>query len=492
MSSSPTIVLNIQASGVGEAITAINQVQAATKKLGNEGSGGLMGSIAGGEMLAHGLEKAAEFVKDFAKESMEMAVHMSEAIEKSQMGGKAFQEFAYAAKFSGASMETITVAMKKLSENVVDGSAELKAYGVDMAALKGKTPEEQFRTLMARMEEIKDPAEKADFAMKAFGRSGEELIPMSAHFKELTSEADQLGVVMKDGAMQCTKDLIEGAKKLWMELQVSFVNSITIIENWALKSWAYAQWMWNSFKMIADNVISNVCTDLYLIPDNILILGKWINNNFSEIMQHLPSVAWDAGVMIAKSLFDAITQGLRGVVCAVYHIFEAIEDRNPEHLKNAFKSFFAVDFWEGIQGNWNKMWDKMEADTNLKRPNFLGLKITEGLDAGFADNDKKLDEAKKKADDLLEKYRKTILNPNNTTGDVSKGAGDTFKLAGAAAYGSAEAYKSISQYNAQTNGVENLQLIEQRKMNDKLDELKSEVAYNTQEGGSGLDAYQFA
>ena len=69
MSSSPTIVLNIQASGVGEAITAINQVQAATKKLGNEGSGGLMGSIAGGEMLAHGLEKAAEFVKDFAKES---------------------------------------------------------------------------------------------------------------------------------------------------------------------------------------------------------------------------------------------------------------------------------------------------------------------------------------------------------------------------------------------------------------------------------------
>ena len=491
MSSSPTIVLNIQASGVGEAITAINQVQAATKKLGNEGSGGLMGSIAGGELLAHGLEKAAAFVKDFAKESLDMAVSMSEAIEKSQMGGKAFQEFAFAAKFSGASMDTITIAMKKLSENVVNGSAELKAYGVDMAALKGKTPEDQFRTLMERMEEIKDPAEKADFALKAFGKSGMDLIPMAAHFKELTGEAEELGVVMNDGALQCARDMVEDFKKLWMQMQVLFVNSLPAIREWGDKAVAVFQY----FSDTENGMINNIIDDVEGLVKNFGIAFDWLRENWDKLLKHWPETLEDFALFAGRTLLDGFLNPIKVIAEAFEKLWHGIKTGSASEMTDAALSAILLpqDIIEkqikSFKENSKQLFEDLAKDTGSSIPKFLDLK---GLFAGQEENYKKfldaLDaaEAKHKAYDAL--GSKSNLAPGASAKDIT----DTSKLAGAAAYGSAEAYKTIAQYNAQTNGVENLQLIEQRKMNDKLDELKSEVAYNTQEGGSGLDAYQFA
>ena len=62
-------------------------------------------------------------------------------------------------------------------ESAADTVAKL---GLDLDALKRKTPADQFRALGAAINEVKDPSQRAALAMEIFGRSGAELLSVFA------------------------------------------------------------------------------------------------------------------------------------------------------------------------------------------------------------------------------------------------------------------------------------------------------------------------
>lgn len=109
----------------------------------------------------------------------------------------------YAAQQGGASAEQLEVAIRTLQRGMVDAgdgtgpAAEAFArLGVNVAALRNLSADEQFTRIARAVGEIQDPALRTATAMQLFGRSGTSLLPAIANLDALSSEAERLGAVM--------------------------------------------------------------------------------------------------------------------------------------------------------------------------------------------------------------------------------------------------------------------------------------------------------
>jgi hypothetical protein len=102
---------------------------------------------------------------------------------------------------SGVGADKVGTAVNKLQKFMDAASdssskqAELMgSLGISMADLEGKTPTEQMQIFAQKISGIQDPTERAATAMKVFGKSGGELLPLFADFSgELETAQGQLG-----------------------------------------------------------------------------------------------------------------------------------------------------------------------------------------------------------------------------------------------------------------------------------------------------------
>lgn len=88
--------------------------------------------------------------------------------------------------------------MQKFLDDAAQGTQlnieTMGRLGVTMDELKGKTPTEQMQVLAERISAIQDPTERGALAMKVFGKSGGELLPLLQNFSgELATAKSQLG-----------------------------------------------------------------------------------------------------------------------------------------------------------------------------------------------------------------------------------------------------------------------------------------------------------
>jgi len=129
-----------------------------------------------------------------------------------------FQKLAFAANRSGASIDDIEKAFKRMSSTVFDAERNVKeskdaleSLGLTVDDLKGKKPEEQFKIIATALNEIEDASTKAALAQDVFGRSGTNLIPMIGDMEQLREEIEKIGVVANEDveAAESFKDSIE-------------------------------------------------------------------------------------------------------------------------------------------------------------------------------------------------------------------------------------------------------------------------------------------
>jgi hypothetical protein len=142
----------------------------------------------------------------------------SKAVEESQKLGvsvETLQELGHAADLSGSSFEGATGALKKFSKFVGDaskGSKEnrkaLKELNLDYKKLAdGTIPlDEGLLRVADKFKGMKSVAERNALAMKYFGRSGVDLIPLLSEGREgieaLRKEAHELGLVLDEETAQ--------------------------------------------------------------------------------------------------------------------------------------------------------------------------------------------------------------------------------------------------------------------------------------------------
>lgn len=140
---------------------------------------------------------------------------IGDTAERTGISRERFQELSFAAKLSGSSADTLAGALQKMQINIgaaTAGSKELKemfkGLGINIkdASGKVKSSDALFDTFVDRISKIKDPSLQAQAAVKIFGKSATELLPLirggGAGLKEMSAEARRLGVVISEDAVR--------------------------------------------------------------------------------------------------------------------------------------------------------------------------------------------------------------------------------------------------------------------------------------------------
>lgn len=140
---------------------------------------------------------------------------IGDTAERTGASRERLQQLGFAAQLTGSSAETMAGALMKMNLAVgsaTKGSKEFKemfaGLGIKLKNTDGslKSTDEQFNMFVDRIAKIKNPTLQAQAAVKIFGKSATELLPLirggSAGLGEMTAEAARLGIVLSDDAVR--------------------------------------------------------------------------------------------------------------------------------------------------------------------------------------------------------------------------------------------------------------------------------------------------
>ncbi|MBI1370845.1 MAG: hypothetical protein GC162_19600 [Planctomycetes bacterium] len=120
-------------------------------------------------------------------------------------------ELSFAAEQSGSNLDSLEKGIKGMQRTINDannGLGEskdaLREVGLSAEALAGQSPDEQMKRIADGLASIPDDGKRAAVAMKIFGKSGQELIPLLAGGRKgmeaLTAEAREFGLTVSTKA----------------------------------------------------------------------------------------------------------------------------------------------------------------------------------------------------------------------------------------------------------------------------------------------------
>ncbi len=199
-----------------------------------EKSAGEMGGklAAVGKYAAAGLAAAAGSIAAGVGASVNAFVEyggaIDDAVNRAGVGAKAFQELAFAAKFSGSSAEAMERALTKLNQGMANAAAgsnknleELfAALNIELRDAQGnvRNAADVMPELAKAFQTNENAAVRTRMAMTLFGRAGTELIPMFAdldtHGEKAADgmdawrkKAERLGLVLSDDQVAAAAEL---------------------------------------------------------------------------------------------------------------------------------------------------------------------------------------------------------------------------------------------------------------------------------------------
>lgn len=140
-------------------------------------------------------------------------------------------ELAHAAEQSGTSIESVETGVRKMQKSITDAThgskSAAKAFadlGLNAKELAKLTPEEQFDAVAKSIAAIEDPTQRAGMAMKVFGKSGTELLPMIEDLDALSEEARRMGFTIEDDAAASAESLGDMLGNLMKTVKFTALN----------------------------------------------------------------------------------------------------------------------------------------------------------------------------------------------------------------------------------------------------------------------------
>ncbi len=269
------------------------------------------------------------------------------------------QEFEYAAKLAGAAPETLHSSLAKLNKNLGDAAvgknkelvSMLRHLGVSLRDANGKVRNaaDIFPELSDAFKKNESPAKRAMMAVAAFGRSGQDLIPMlsggSEKLAELATEARSLGIVLATNKqdelnqVKAADDLGDTFDKLKLSVQglgLSIGSFLAPIIEPIMRD--MTKWISNNRELVAS--VSGVA--LAIIALVAALAG--IREIGGAIFRLIPSLYASAkafgAFMIANPILTSVAVAVGLVAYAAYKIYQ-----NWEPIVNWF-----ANLWESIKG----------------------------------------------------------------------------------------------------------------------------------------------
>lgn len=189
-------------------ITAVDQTKTAFDSIrGNLGKLGSSVASVKGVLAGLGVSLSAVGFAHFIKGAIDAADDLNKLSQKIGISVEALSTLKYAAQLSDVSLEDLQRSVKALSTNlneantgIGDGAALFKALHVELKNADGslKTTDEVLLQIATAFSGMEDGATKSALAVKLFGKSGLEMIPLlnqgAAGISQLTAEAERLGL----------------------------------------------------------------------------------------------------------------------------------------------------------------------------------------------------------------------------------------------------------------------------------------------------------
>jgi hypothetical protein len=185
----------------------------------------------GGTFLALGGAIVAPLV-GAVKQFSDMGSHLYDLSQRTGASVEFLSALGLTAESAGASAESIGVVMKKMAQTIAkdagpeieEAKGALHKLGIEIDAIRGKTPEEQFRLLARSISSIKDPTERAGLALSVFGRGSVGFLPLFAQGPaaiEATMERfREIGAVMSGEDASAAKAFQRDMHELWSVLKM--------------------------------------------------------------------------------------------------------------------------------------------------------------------------------------------------------------------------------------------------------------------------------
>mgnify|MGYP000340401014 CR=1 FL=1 len=189
----------------------------------------------GKKLFAGGLAAATSLV-GAAKLFAVAGDTIAKASARTGMTTERLSELKYAAERSGIELPDLEIGLRKLQRAIVEAGtgsgAALELFsrlGVTLGQLKGLTPDEQFVRVADALAKVRDPTERAAFALELFGRGGTALLPLvnqgRAGIDRLAARARYLGFVMDGETAAAAVKLRDTLADLWGSVN-SLVKSV--------------------------------------------------------------------------------------------------------------------------------------------------------------------------------------------------------------------------------------------------------------------------
>jgi hypothetical protein len=170
---------------------------------------------------AFGIAFSVNALKNFALGVLDTGAAIGDMSEKLGISAEAVQRFGYAADQSGASIETVDSAIKKMNANLAEGNTStisaLETAGLQFADIRRMAPEQAFIAIGDAVARIEDPMLRAQVATELFGKAGQELIPT---FLAGIKQVGDATTVMADDTVKRLKD----AQDAWAR----FKNAVVV------------------------------------------------------------------------------------------------------------------------------------------------------------------------------------------------------------------------------------------------------------------------
>lgn len=148
---------------------------------------------------------------------------------------QSLSELGFAAEQSGTSLAAVEKANKGLSRTLIDAERGLSTatdnlddLNLSLGELQKMNPEQQFMAVAKAIAAVEDPSRRAGLAMKVFGRSGADLLPLlnggPEAMADLRNEAKRLGITLGDEDAQAAADLTDALNRAWRQVKAIAVQ----------------------------------------------------------------------------------------------------------------------------------------------------------------------------------------------------------------------------------------------------------------------------
>lgn len=218
---------------------------------------------------------------------------------KSGVSAEFFQKAAYAASFASIGQDELAGSLAKMNANMVAanmGGKEMQKWflraGISAQELKKMKPEDAFNRVIEAVGKLPKDSAKAGALMRAiFGKSGADLLPMVDGFKELSEEAEKLGLVLSNDVVK------QGA-----EFNDSFDKMVKVIKGVGMM---IGSMLMPYVKEIVTSLTEWVLANREIIKSNVAAWIAKLKDNWPAIQQGAMD-AWEAMKKIVAFISGAI------------------------------------------------------------------------------------------------------------------------------------------------------------------------------------------